>query len=55
MNKGAVRCYQKAGFSIEGYLKDNTRLVDKWEDDVIMAALAPTEAKYIDMSDRNTK
>lgn len=39
-NEGAIRCYQKCGFVIEGRERQSCRIGDEWHDDIIMGALA---------------
>ena len=38
-NKGAIKCYEKAGFRQEGVLRDNVFVFGKYETDIVMSIL----------------
>ncbi len=38
-NKGAIKCYLKCGFKIDGVLRGNGFINGKWENDILMSIL----------------
>jgi hypothetical protein len=38
-NKRAIRCFEKCGFVIEGRIREDALIEDKWETDIMMSIL----------------